>query len=219
MDNLTIITTTHNEETIKANLGKSKFCEENDVLFTSDYGNVSKSYNSGFTLKDSNYLVFVHEDVFFPDGFEEQLEEALFYLEGHEWVKGTEWGVLGVAGVRLDSAGKRTYHGNILDRGNEWGKKIIKPEPVQTLDELLLIVNPHHGLIFDEQFDLDFYGADICMQAHAKGLGVYVIPGYVHHNSSRPFGHRGDSFWLNKSRFENKWKHKLPIATTCAIMK
>lgn len=200
---------------IDANLKKSNFFNYNIHSFTPDFGNVSRSYNLALIKHSKNFevIIFVHEDVFFPDTFEGQLKQALKDLEG------IDWGVLGVAGARAENGG-RTFHGNIKDRGREWGKPISKPIPVQTVDELMLIVNTKADLSFDEQFPLDFYGADICMQSKDFGHGVFVIPGYVHHNSSRPFGGRTPSFYESEKKFKAKWSWvEEPIATTCTLIK
>lgn len=217
MKNLVIITTNHSEEVLERNVKRSQIIQhlEKPLMVVEDQKNVSKSYNNGLKIVEDaqgiDYIMCLHEDVFMPEAFEAQFMNGLSLLPSN-------WAVLGVAGVMLDSSRKRVSFGNISDRGREWGKAIYRPMPVQTVDELMIILNPKAGLKFDEQFDLDFYGADICMQAHEKGLGVFAVPGYVQHNSTRAFGGRTPSFYANEKRFQEKWKHMLPICTTCSIL-
>ncbi len=211
MTKLNIVTASNNEQVLIDNLMKSDIYDKYKVHVRTGFTNIPKAYN---TIQDeeTEMTMYVHNDVWINKDFEKELDETLKYLPD-------DWGVLGVAGVRLNQ-GKRTCHGHINDRGRIWGHPIGAPSAyVQTLDELLLIVNNKHKCIkFDEQFELDFYGADACMQANANKLGVYVFPGYVHHNSQRPFGNRTESFFESQKKFEEKWKEQLPIATTCAIM-
>ncbi len=215
MEKLLIITASHNSVTLEANLKNSAIVKTSSLIVAEDYANVPKSFKDPTLLSkmvgEWDMIMYVHEDVYLPQTFESDLKRAVKMLPSN-------WGVLGSAGVRYQNGG-RTIHGYINDRGRVWGKEINSPIPVQTLDELLLIVNPKAGLQFDEQFPLDMYGADICMQSHEKGFGVYVIPGYVHHNSSRPFGGRTPSFFESVEKFKIKWASKLPVATTCTIVK
>lgn len=207
--NLCIVTASNNEQVLIDNLLTSPIADKYPVITRTGFDNVPKAYNTA-QVNGAEIVMYVHNDVFIPADFEEYLEVTLQRLPEN-------WAVLGVAGVQL-SMGKRTIHGNINDRGREWGAPIHDTKFVDTLDELLLIVNTKHGLKFDERFPLDFYGADICMQAHEQQLPVFVIPGYVHHNSKRPFGNRTPGFYASETVFAVKWLHRLPIATTCAIV-
>jgi hypothetical protein len=101
--------------------------------------------------------------------------------------------------------------GHILDRGKDWGTPFKKAKEVETLDELMLITKG--DLNFDENLDLHFYGADICMQAAAQGRKNYVIPAFVEHNSGYN-GIRTDDYHKCKQYFARKWKDHLPIVTT-----
>lgn len=216
MNNIIIITASHNSVTLESNLKNSPILKEDkaSLIVADDFANVSKSYNKAnellkFIGQDYEYFMYAHEDVYLPATFENDFKQALKLLPD-------DWEVLGLAGVRYENGG-RTMHGHINDRGKIWGKEIKAPVKVQTVDELMVITRK--PLMFDEQFDLDFYGADLCMQANAKGNGVYVVPGFVHHNSSRAFGGRTPSFYVNLERFKTKWEKHLPIATTCTIVK
>lgn len=208
MEKFCIVTASNNEQVLIDNLLTSPIADKYPVIARTGFDNVPKAYNTA-QVNGAEVVMYVHNDVHIPE-FEDGLWRTIERLP-------ETWAVLGVAGVRFDN-GKRTIHGYINDRGRLWGSPISSPREVDTLDELMLIVNLNHGLKFDERFPLDFYGADLCMQAHEKQLGVYVIPGYVHHNSKRPFGNRTPGFYASETVFAVKWLHRLPIATTCAIV-
>lgn len=192
----------HREDIYAANLGKF----ERDVVEQRGYDNVAKAYNEAGTALDW-IVCYLHEDVYLPDSFMPDLIKAIEAAP-------KDWGVLGVAGTRL-SPGKE-IHGYILDRGKPWGRPFDEPIEVDTLDELLLITRG--DIRFDEQFPLDFYGADICMQAKEQGLKNYVIPAFVEHNSTRQMGQRTKSFFESQAKFRAKWINRLPIVTTCATI-
>jgi hypothetical protein len=200
-----IIIASHNEGILTDNVMTSPIVKVYPVQVMRGYINVPQAYNEA---QWADKTIFVHHDVVMPPGFEAQILLAIDSLPD-------TWAVCGVAGVRY-TTGKITF-GYIEDRGRKWGKRIDKPVPVQTLDELLLIVNRKHGLVFDTRFPQDFYGADICMQAHARKLGVYCIPGFVKHNSTRKVGERTPSFYESEEKFKLKWKER-PIATTCSVI-
>ncbi len=103
-----------------------------------------------------------------------------------------------------------------MDRGRPWGAPVTGFVEVDTLDELILITKG--DLKFDEQFEQDFYGSDICMQARAQGKKCYVFKSFCDHNSSRKIGGRTESFYISKERFKQKWKEQLPIATTVGLI-
>lgn len=122
------------------------------------------------------YLMFVHQDVILPS--EQSLENIEKILAGIP-----DLGVAGCAGV--DENGQQ--QGFIRDRYHLWGKPLAGPTAVQTLDESVLIVP--HPVFRDIQFDEEnftgwhCYGADYCLRAKSRGLGIYVIPSFIYHNS------------------------------------
>jgi hypothetical protein len=84
-----------------------------------------------------------------------------------------------------------------------------------SLDELLLVMRRSSGLNFDRSLPgFHFYGTDICLQADARGLQSYIIPGFCLHNSD---GIRNFPimFWKAYFHMRRKWWDRLPIETCC----
>jgi hypothetical protein len=204
---LEFITASHDLSIFKKNLLSSKVFETYSFTLQTGYYNISKAYNES-VHGDNSILIYAHHDVYLPESFEKNIKAALEHL------KGENWGVLGVAGVKLIN-GKKQNIGYISDRGKIWGSCLIHPEEADTLDELLLITKG--DFVFDENLDLHFYGADICMQAKEQGRKNYVINAFVEHNSSYN-GVRTEVYNENKKYFTDKWKHLLPVATTTAVI-
>lgn len=195
------ICASHNESVLQQNLLGSEILRGYKLTVQRGFTNVSKAYNGVKTTQP--FACYIHHDVWLPPSFRTDLANGIRNAP-------EDWEVLGVAGVKLVD-GKRENHGNILDRGKEWGRSIAEPVKVDTLDELLLITRGN--IKFDEQFEQDFYGADICV-----GRNCYVIPAFVYHNSGRSIGGRTESFYKSEELFRIKHKDKLPIQTTCSLI-
>lgn len=200
------VTASHNETVYRENLRSSLLFDYVPPIVKRGYSNISKAYNE---VKPEGLVCYLHHDLYLPPEFLTQVINGIKRLP-------KDWGVIGVAGVKLIKGRKENY-GNILDRGKTWAYNLDSlPAEVDTLDELLLIT--HGDLTFDENLDLDFYGADICMQAKEQGRKCYVINAFVSHNSKRLFGGRSESFYRCQEYFKTKWAHKLPIVTTCSLL-
>lgn len=202
------VTASHKPQVLKNNLLRSPVFKKYSLTILEGFTNIPKAYNTFTRSPDYPITIYVHHDVYLPSSFEADLIRSLDRLTD-------DWGVIGVAGVKL-TKGKKENHGYISDRGNDWGSMWNLPAEVDTLDEMLLIT--HGDVVFDERFEQDFYGADICMQARTKGKKCFAISAYCEHNSTRKFGERTPSFYDSEKKFREKWKNHLPIATTCTIV-
>ena len=137
------------------------------------------------------------------------MERALSYLEN----KRKNWGILGCFGSRKFAEGGlgRVYttglgfHGRVLD----------EPEPVETLDEIILIIKKSSGLRFDIALPhYHLYGADICMSAKEKGMTNYAIQGFCVHNTNQLLI-LPKEFYDCYRYIKRKWKKYLPIYASC----
>jgi hypothetical protein len=213
MSPLAFIVAANNDAILQKNFLNSKVTREKKypVIIQRGYRNIGKAYNDGRHGVQAEYLVCLHQDVFLPDAWEDQVLASLRQLAGRPW------GVLGVAGIRLMGR-QRVLVGHILDQGRPFGSSENLPAIVDTLDELLLIVRNDGKLLFDEEIPAThLYGADICLQASSQGMGCYAINAYCHHNSinSNP---DTPEFRLAAKYMQEKWKKRLPILTTCTLL-
>lgn len=209
MLNLDIVCASHRDSVLQENL----LSNLDTTLFKqlhvmTGFNNVPMAYNAA--MVDAKYVMWLHEDVKLSKDFFSNLEAALTLAP-------QDFGVLGVAGVKLNANGERLFYGNISDRGKPWGSQYDLPKEVDTLDELLIIT--HRGVTFDVNLPLDFYAADMCMQMKKQGKKNYAINAHVEHNSTRPFGGRTPSFHFAHDYFRDKWIDYAPIGTTCTVVK
>jgi hypothetical protein len=121
-------------------------------------------------------LLFVHQDVhLYGDVWLEHLHGSLQCLD--------DVGVAGVVGRAADGC----FVGFMRDRRAIAGAPLDGATKVQTLDECVLAM-PRH-VHEQDPFDTSLggwhvYGVDACLRARAAGRNVYVLPLFVHHDSS-----------------------------------
>ncbi len=146
------------------------------------FKSAAEALNSGADKAKGKYIMFIHQDV--ELGTESWLEDVEQILDDIP-----DLGIAGVVGMSERGSNRmERRRGYISSRGEIWGRPIKKPEQVQTLDELLMIVprSLFEKLKFDEErFDgWHCYGADYCLSAGQLGLKAYVIPAFIYHRSS-----------------------------------
>ena len=116
LDNKFAILCASNKETvIRDNLMQSPLLISGKVRFDviNDPYSASKAYNRLIEKAGEKILIFAHQDVYFPDGWEDKLLEQIGKLPDN-------WGVLGVVGVDLSGSyggrcwcnlhGENNYH-------------------------------------------------------------------------------------------------------------
>ncbi len=164
---------------------------------------------------DATWLVWVHQDVLLPLGWDTQFMQAIESAQ-HQFPNMAVAGVYGVAG-----AGQSLRRaGRVLDRGTPLVESTPLPCVVDSLDELLFAVRVDSGLRLDPVLGFDFYATDIVLQAQARGMQGVVVDAYCEHWSDTPVDGIMPERLLQRveasgARFEHKWQHRLPIATPC----
>lgn len=169
------------------------------------YSSASIAYNKALEECDAEILIFAHQDVYLPSQFAAKVDKALGELDRVQ----PEWAVAGVVGVDSDDA----LHGRSWSTGLRAviGSNSSLPAPVETLDEMVLILRTSSGLRFDEQLPgFHLYAADIIQMAASAGRSTWVIDApAIHH--SRPVLSLGGSYTEAWRYMRRKWRDRLPI--------
>lgn len=134
--------------------------------------NAAQGLNAGLDEATAKFIVCVHQDVLFPNGWWERARAALEE-------RPAPFGVAGLVGMTEAGA----FAGHVLDPHghHRWGSG---PQSVISLDEHLLIVDRDSGLRFDPSIPgFHCYGTDIAVQALDKGFDVVAIDAPVVHLS------------------------------------
>jgi Glycosyltransferase like family len=179
-----------------------------EILVQEGFWSASKAYNDAIARCKNDLIIFAHQDVIFPEGWLGQVEDALDYLERSD----PDWGVLGCYGETRGHGPRGQVYSSGL---GIIGAPLNRPMPVQTLDEIVLILRRSSRLRFDDNLpQFHFYGADICLTAKQRGMPSYVIPAFCIHNSSQG-SVLPEEFYECYHYFKAKWKSELPICTAC----
>lgn len=211
LSDLAIVVAVSDEDVLRDNLLRSTACKHSmlPIHQIRNARSASVAYNQGINqFKDKKAIIFVHQDVYLPEPWLETMISQI------QQIKSTDWGVLGVFGK--SSAGKQI--GQLWDSGlgKELGETFVSPSPVETLDELLIIVNIEKNLAFDEKLPgFHLFGTDICATSNKAGLTNYAINAPVVHNSKRV--HSLGGLYAQAYRYmKKKWKSELPLYAVCS---
>lgn len=180
-----------------------------EVILRRGYASAAAAYNAAIETAKGEILVFIHQDVYLPEGWAAALENAVRIVSEAD----PDWGVLGVWGVT--PAGGRA--GFVYDGG--WRRILGRPfdggQEVESIDEVVLILRKSSGLRFDQQLKgFHMYGTDICLEARRRGKKCYAIAAFCIHNTNQ-YGMLPLQFWQAYLAMRRKWKAQLPIRTTC----
>ena len=179
-------------------------------------GSAAQAFNSAMKgAAPGSWLVWVHEDVFLPQGWDSVFAAALTQAQAL-FPKLAVAGVYGVAGAGADA----WRAGHVLDRGKLLREPAVLPCLVDSLDELLFAVRVDSLLQLDPALGFDFYATDLVLQAQAQGWQCAVLQAYCEHWSGTPADgtvptNTAQRIQANGQVFEHKWRHRLPLTTPC----
>jgi hypothetical protein len=178
------------------------------IIVQSGFSSAAKAYNDAIDRSENEIIVFSHQDMIFPAGWVSELERALEHLHYSD----PHWGVLGCFGETYNAKGR----GHVYMPGlGILGSPSDNPEPVQTLDEIVLIIRKSSGLRFDPTLPhFHFYGVDICLRAADRGMKSYAISAFCLHNTQYNLV-LPPEFYACYQHVKKRWKEHLPIQTTC----
>jgi SAM-dependent methyltransferase len=200
-------------EIFKRYFSSSPYASPDNVVayHNTDKESIPKFFNKVIQehLQENIWFVFCHQDFILQEDLSPRL-------------KGKDTGTIyGPIGARPGE--NRFFFGMLLQTdGTPIGRQLKENTPVQTLDEMCLIVHSEvfrQGLLsFDERFRLHFYGADLCLQAYQSGFDVVAMQLKCQHKSRTFCGDLTAPEYLSARKiFGEKWKPFLPVKTTSAV--
>jgi hypothetical protein len=207
----TLISSVNNDEVLNSCLLSSPDARSAaDIRLQRGYSGAAAAFNAGIDQAQTDLLVFVHQDVYLPEGWIGKVQRAIEVISKTD----PDWGVLGVWGGGRSGAmpagfvydgGWRKVLGNEFDGGVE----------IDSLDEVVLILRKSAGLRFDPAIPgFHMYGADICQEARRQGRKCYAIAAFCIHNTNQ-YRMLPWQFWKGYLIMRGKWRAHLPIQTSC----
>ncbi|NBB99167.1 MAG: hypothetical protein GVY34_13540 [Alphaproteobacteria bacterium] len=167
----------------------------------------AQAYNTGLDRTEAEIVVFLHHDVYLPLGWDALLCQRIAEVEATD----PDWALLGAFGIAMNSRGFGPVWSSSI--GFIAGLMPMAPVPVQSFDELLIVMRRGAGLRFDEGLNgWHMYGTDIVCQARDKGLGAYAVALPLIHNDGykETLDHHFEAAFRHMAR---KWPGMLPLKT------
>lgn len=208
-DRLHIVAAVNDEDVLDNNLKRSDMVASGRVALSCYRGakSAAQAYNEGLDDTSAEIIVFAHQDVFFPDAWEAELERAITLIEAED----PNWAVIGAWGI--DTDGEFQGHAWSSGLSRRLGGRFERPREIECIDEFVIIVRRASGLRFDETLPgFHLYAADIVLAARQAGLKSYVADIPAIHNSKPVPSYSGgySDAWLFMRK---KWRDVLPIRT------
>lgn len=213
-DDFCAIAAVNDDETLSECLARSPDIASGRLPLTliKDAPSMAKAYNQGLAKTDREICVFVHQDVYLPDGWLERACNALNELTNDR----PGWMVVGPYGVRENGE----HVGRVWDANmeRELGFAGFSPTQVGSLDELLLVLRRPDGFWFDDALPhFHLYGTDLAQTAKKLGRGVYALEMPVIHNN-RPWDSLAGGYLEAYRYARHKWRDQLPIPMTVCTL-
>ena len=209
-----VIAAVNSDVIFDACLGRSPDIADGTIPVIAKRGakSMASAYNQGLLEIDARIALLAHQDTYLPKGWLDRAIDRLNSLTQQH----PEWMVCGPYGV--DASGK--HIGRIWDTtlGQEFCAQDFEPTPIESLDELLIILRAESGIRFDEKLpDFHLYGTDIVQIARQMGGSAFAVELPVVHNN-RPTASLGGGYMEAYRYVRRKWRAKLPIWTTISAI-
>jgi hypothetical protein len=213
MRSISIVVAVNDESVLRACLLASPAISEvNDVILKRGFRSAGLAYNEGLAEIRTELAVFVHQDVYLPEGWWDCLERQVGQLAAIN----PNWGVCGVFGIT--TTGEEVGHTYSTGLGGVLGCSSAQPRVVRALDEMLLVVRRLSGLHFDHRLPgFHLYGTDICLEAERHGIKCYALSAFCIHNSNSIVA-LPVAYWRAYAFMRRKWRHRLPVRTPCMTL-
>jgi len=206
---IAFVVASHDPDILADNLQRSPVIASGAAPLHVEMGaeSAGRAYNRGLDATTAPVVVLVHHDIYLPSGWEGLLARRMAELTRHD----PDWAVLCPFGMCLDGHGHGPVWSSSL--GAVVGRAREGPVPVQSSDELMVILRRDSGLRFDEDLPgFHLYGTDIVQSALRAGRGAYAMALPLIHNDQ--FKDAPDEDFEQAYRYmQRKWRAALPIVT------
>lgn len=189
------------------NLARSPMLAETGLNTEWRAPSAAVALNRGIDATSAEIVVLAHQDVYFPRGWDALLRARIAEVAAID----PNWALIGPFGVGLDEVNFGPVWSSSV--GMVIGRVAQAPVPVQSFDEMVIVLRRSSRLRFDESLGgWHMYGTDIVAQARARGLGAWAVPLPCVHND-RSHGVLGPDFAECYRAMQRKWAGHLPMKT------
>ncbi len=209
MTEFTFAVASNSQALLDANLLRSPMIASGEIACHSVFGAASAShaYNSALDATEGAVIIFAHQDVFFPLGWQDMLRARIAEIAARD----PHWALIGAFGVGFDGAHIGPVWSSSL--GMIVGRVPMQPTRVQSFDEMVVVLRRASGLRFDAALPgWHMYGTDIVATARKQGMHAYAGALPCIHND-RYHGALGADFRECYQFMQRKWAADLPLRT------
>jgi hypothetical protein len=209
-----VVVAVNDDEILSANLLRSPLLNQANVTLhvQKGYRSASSAYQAAYQNCRNDLIIFVHQDVYIPAGWDQKLSQHIAVLDK----TAPNWAVLGLYGATPSGE----HVGYVWSSGLNQivGGAFDKPILAGSVDELLIVLKRSSDICFDERLPgFHLYGTDIVQSALAQGKSAFIVCTPVIHNS-RPILYLDSKYFAAYNYIANKWQQALPIANcVCPI--
>ncbi len=205
---ISVVTASHDDGILNANLARSPLFATGIPLHVErGAASATIAYNRGLDATTAPYIVFAHHDVFLPQGWDRLLAARIAEVEAQD----ANWALLCAFGIAMDGAHIGPVWSSSL--GMIVGRVPLSPLPVQSFDEMLIVLRRASNLRWDQTLPgWHMYGTDIVQTARVLGMASYAAGLPCIHND-RYHGALGADFTAAYQFMQKKWHRILPLRT------
>lgn len=179
-----------------------------DVQVVTNASSASAAYNRALDVVKTPVVICLHQDVYLPPDWDRRLSRAIALVEEID----PDWAI--IAPIGMSMSGEHVGQVWSTGQGANIGRALDGPVPVQSVDELMIVLRRDSGVRFDDTMpDFHLYGTDIVQNAISQGKGAYACQMPVVHND-RFHDRLGADFSRAYHFVRRKWPSKTPIRTT-----
>ena len=209
---------TSDAETLNRDLARSPAIAKNSVGLTILWNqrSASSAFAEAMEKATTDFLVFTHCDVYFPTRWFERLAWEINRLDRID----PDWAVAGFSAMTpFGEQVGRVWDCSLepLSRGL-WGTPLDKPVRIVSSDEMAFVIRRRAGMLFDSMLpEFHLYGTDVILNAEREGKRSYCLDMPLIHNAKAQL-HFGRDYRKSYNYMVQKWRHRLPLLTTCGVL-
>ncbi len=163
------------------------------------------AYARGMAESTEDILIFLHHDVYLPPGWDALLRARIAEVA----MQDPDWALIGAYGIDDHARGWGPVWSSSL--GQIVGHVALSPQPVQSFDEVLIVMRRSAGITWDKDLPgWHLYGTDIVTEARAKGLSAYACALPLIHNDGYK-DNLDQGFGTAYHYMQKKWADRLPL--------
>ncbi len=209
---LSIIVPTNNDQQLSLNIQKSPGLKEIDaeVILCKDVPNAATAFSLGVAKASSKWVIFCHQDVYFPRGSGIALCKHLETIPA-EQAPNT---LIGFAGMGLDANNRSYKSGLVIDRLSRFD--FPPTDNAISLDELAIVLSKNTQHKIDPTLGWHLWATDLCLNCLGPGnpLLAQIVRIPVFHNSYND-GKLSESFHNSANILAAKHPNYPIIPTLC----